>query len=425
MVALGKTRKMCEFCEITSSKRIYAADYQPDGIPFYRSKEIIEKQQGNRSVSTELFISEKKFNEIKVKFGVPKPGDVLLTSVGTLGVPYVLKNNDRFYFKDGNLTWFRNFNGLDSRYLYYWLLSPKGKAELNKCKIGASQPALTIALLKNMKIDILPIQKQQKVAAVFSAYDDLIENNNRRIKILEEMVQTIYNEWFVKFRFPGHSKVKMVDSELGKIPEGWKRNLKDFVDFLEGPGLRNWQYRNEGIPFLNIRTLVGSDIDFSKINYLDADEVEKKYKHFLLSENDHVVSSSGTIGRLVTIRKCHLPLMLNTSIIRMRPKMQNLGKWQLKHFLKSDYFQHQAKSFASGVAQMNFGPFHLNQMWILAPSEKIGLLYEEIVAPLEEQIKILVDKNRVLRQTRDLLLHKLISGEIDVEHLDIKTEDIE
>ncbi len=213
----------------------------------------------------------------------------------------------------------------------------------------------------------------------------------------------------------------MVDSELGPIPEGWLCKFSDYVDFKEGPGLRRWQYREEGIPFLNIRTLVSNNIDLSKVQFLDPEEVHNKYLHFLLKPYDHVVSSSGTLGRIVTIQSCHLPLMLNTSIIRMRPKNSGIGKWQLKHFLQSDYFQNQIRSYASGVAQMNYGPSHLQQMWIVAPIEELGQKYEELVTPIEELIFGLVRKNINLRQTRDLLLPRLISGEIDVENLDIKT----
>ena len=92
------TLKLKEICEITSSKRIYLSDYQTEGIPFYRGKEIIERQKGYSEVTTELFISIEKFDEIRGRFGVPKVGDLLLTSVGTLGVPYVVKQNDEFYF---------------------------------------------------------------------------------------------------------------------------------------------------------------------------------------------------------------------------------------------------------------------------------------------------------------------------------------
>jgi type I restriction enzyme S subunit len=98
-----------EVCEIISAKRIFAKEYQAVGIPFFRGKEVTEKYKGN-DISTELFISEEKYNEIKKKYGAPVAEDILLTSVGTLGNPYFVEKNYKFYFKDGNLTWFRNFN---------------------------------------------------------------------------------------------------------------------------------------------------------------------------------------------------------------------------------------------------------------------------------------------------------------------------
>ena len=162
--------RMSDVCEITSSKRIFAADYVAEGVPFYRGKEITEKHRGNLDVSTELFISEEKFCEIERKFGAPKCGDLLLTSVGTLGSPYVVKPGERFYFKDGNLTWFRRLVGVDSQYLYYWLLSPPGKGELKKCTIGVAQPALTIVALKGMEIDLPPLSVQRRIAGILSAF---------------------------------------------------------------------------------------------------------------------------------------------------------------------------------------------------------------------------------------------------------------
>lgn len=141
-----------DLCEISSSKRIFAKEYQTNGIPFYRGKEIIEKQKGN-TISNELFISRNRFEEIKAKYGVPQQRELLLTSVGTLGVPYVIKEEE-FYFKDGNLTWFRHFNELDVEYLYYWFLSPYGKNEINAKAIGSTQKALTIDSLSKFNIKI-------------------------------------------------------------------------------------------------------------------------------------------------------------------------------------------------------------------------------------------------------------------------------
>ena len=221
-MAAWPVKRMDELCEITSSKRIFAADYVSEGVPFYRGREITEKYKGNLDVSTELFITEEKFREIELKFGAPKLGDLLLTSVGTLGSVYVVKPGDRFYFKDGNLTWFRHFKGLDSKFLYYWIGSPQGKAELQKCTIGSSQSAFTIVLLKSMEIELPPLPVQQSIAGILSAYDELIENSQRRIKILESMARVLYREWFVHFRFPGHENHPRVASPLGEIPQGWE-----------------------------------------------------------------------------------------------------------------------------------------------------------------------------------------------------------
>jgi len=109
------TIRLDSLCEVTSSKRIFAADYTSEGVPFYRAKEISEKHLGELEVSTELFISRNQFEQIRSKFGAPRPGDILLTSIGALlGKPYVVKKGEEFYFKDGNLTWFRRLNGIDS-----------------------------------------------------------------------------------------------------------------------------------------------------------------------------------------------------------------------------------------------------------------------------------------------------------------------
>jgi type I restriction enzyme, S subunit len=327
---------------------------------------------------------------------------------------------DLFWASDNTIVLKEKDYNKTSIYFLYCLLK---YLKLNRYAGGSAQPLLTQNVLKRISFKIPSYDLQEKIASILSAYDELIENNNRRIEILEKMAETIYKEWFVYFRFPEHEKVEMVDSELGKIPKGWEVKFKDYVDFLEGPGLRSRQYREKGIPFLNIRTLNNNEIDFTKVNFIDEKEVAEHYNHFLLLEDDHVVSSSGTIGRVVTIRKNHLPLLLNTSIIRMRPKNSRVGKWFLKHFLKSLYFQGQIRAYAIGSAQINYGPSHLKRMWLILPTENISRLYEDIVNPLEEQIKNILDRNIILKNTRDILLPKLISGTIDVSDLDIKIEE--
>src|SRR5665648_489946 len=150
---MSEWRESClgELCDITSSKRIFYNEYVSAGVPFYRSKEIIEKANRN-NISTELFITNEKYDEIKMKFGVPKKGDILMTSVGTLGVPYVIKDDEKFYFKDGNLTWLKPRKNIYSMFLYYYLISNIGKQKLDEITIGSTQEALTISGIKTIDI---------------------------------------------------------------------------------------------------------------------------------------------------------------------------------------------------------------------------------------------------------------------------------
>jgi type I restriction enzyme S subunit len=214
-----KEYKIGDVCNITSSKRIFASEYNTFGIPFYRGKEIIEKQRGS-SISNELFISEERYKEINAKYGTPSEGDMLLTSVGTLGIPYIVENNEVFYFKDGNLTWFNNFKGINNKYLYYWFLSPKAKHFIDTKAIGSTQKALTIDTLKNFDIQLPSIGTQEKIVSILSSIDSKITLNRRINDNLEQQAQALFKSWFVDFE--PFKDGKFVDSELGMIPEGWK-----------------------------------------------------------------------------------------------------------------------------------------------------------------------------------------------------------
>lgn len=168
-------RELNEISEITSSKRIYADEYVSAGIPFFRSKEIIEKSV-HKSVSTELFISEDRYNDINHKYGSPQKGDILITSVGTLGIVYMVKESDKFYFKDGNLIWFRKIKDELQNYLYCWLISEGGKGALLETTIGTSQPAFTIENLKKIKLLIPSSEQLTKFNRIITPINKSIEN---------------------------------------------------------------------------------------------------------------------------------------------------------------------------------------------------------------------------------------------------------
>lgn len=171
-------KKIGEMCEVTSSKRIFAQEYVSYGVPFYRGKEIIEKSKGN-SITTELYISKEKYSELRRNNPVPQKGDMLLTSVGTLGKAYIV-GDEEFYFKDGNLTWFRDYqNEGYSEYIYWWIKSKSGIEMLDAITIGSTQKALTINVLKNIKLVISDNFLSRKFYPLFAAINNNIKNINK------------------------------------------------------------------------------------------------------------------------------------------------------------------------------------------------------------------------------------------------------
>ncbi|MCE2732196.1 MAG: restriction endonuclease subunit S [Flammeovirgaceae bacterium] len=183
-------KSLGELLTITSSKRIFYSEYVSSGIPFYRSKEIIELRNTG-STASELYISNERFDEIDSKFGSPKEGDILMTSVGTLGVAYRVKANDKFYFKDGNLTWFKDFKGLPSSIIYLWLISKIGQEELSAITIGSTQQALTIEGLKSISFKIPP---KEIVSTCEKQFDDIIskiDSNQTQIRTLTALRDTL------------------------------------------------------------------------------------------------------------------------------------------------------------------------------------------------------------------------------------------
>ena len=213
--------RLGEQCVVTSSKRFHLSERITQGVPFYCSKEIIKKFNGEDVTECD-YISEDLYKKVSNEFGVPKENDLLITTRGTIGIPYLYKRTDRFYFADGNLTWIKDFDSnLYSKFLYYWFQSYEGRKKFEALAKGTAQKAVPISGIKTLEIELPPLKIQKRIADILSAYDDLIENNQKQIKLLEEAAQRLYKEWFVDLRFPGHENTKIVDG----VPEGWRRGL--------------------------------------------------------------------------------------------------------------------------------------------------------------------------------------------------------
>lgn len=394
-----------DYCEITSSKRIFYSEYTESGIPFYRSKEIIERAQG-QDISEPLYISKEKFLDIKEKFGVPSPGDMLLTSVGTIGVPYIVGNSDCFYFKDGNLTWFRNFSDeLISKYAFLWISSQHGQATLNNMTIGSSQKALTISALKNLKIDLPPVNVQQQIVAAISNYDNLIENNRKQIKLLEEAAQRLYKEWFVDLRFPGWETTEIVDG----VPAGWKRCLLEEVISFDPKVNLSKNRTKQFVPMsaLSTSSMVLDESVFTETSsnsgskFQNGDTLLARITPCLENGKTafvwNIASDEGAVG--------------STEYIVMRSKRWN--PYMVYLLARTDNFRQSAINSMSGSdGRQRVKSDKLKILLALLPTQKIIEAFEYIVEPLFSKIYILNLECQRLAEARDRLLPKLMRGEI-------------
>ncbi|MEW6584960.1 MAG: restriction endonuclease subunit S [Nitrospirota bacterium] len=259
----------------------------------------------------------------------------------------------------------------------------------------------------------IPIHRNyERIAAILSTYDDLIENNLRRIKILEEMAQNLYREWFAKFRFPGHQKVKMVDSPLGKIPEGWEvSELSSLCTLIKEP------YREElhtSLPLIDLaripqKTLlpsgVGSpkELSTSRIIFTSDDVLFGAIRPYL-----HKVVLAPTNG------------VTNVSVFVFRSRDEILKPF-LAVLLSMEDTVRWADQYSTGTKMPVIKWDVFQQMKVLIPKREVIRRFYDVVWPMMQLVKNTFVRNSNLRRTRDLLLPKLISGELDVSELEITT----
>lgn len=399
-----ESKNLGSLLEVTSSKRIYLSEYKNSGIPFFRSKEIIEASKG-KDISSELYISNERYEEVKNKFGVPQVGDILLTSIGTIGIPFIVKDNTPFYFKDGNLTWFKNYNGINPSFLYYWIVSAVGQSRIESSSIGSSQSALTIDSIKKLEIDLPDLQIQKKIAEILSAYDAKIENNNLIIKKLEAIAQTLFDEWFVNFRFPGYEKKKLVDSEMGEIPEGWSvGKVSDLGNIICGktPSKSYPEYFGGSIPFIKIPDMHGQVfINTTEDSLTEAGVNTQKNK--TVPAGSICVSCIATVGLVsITTQASQTNQQINTLIPNNKEFLEYL--YFVLVSMKSDL---QAIG-SGGSTTLNVNTSVFSGLEILTPDAEVVKGFNKISSKMFNEIRHLTNENSSLRSQRDQLLTRLI-----------------
>lgn len=376
-----KKTTLGELCDINmgQSPPSTTYNYNGEGLPFY---------QGVRDFGSK-YPSPTVFCDVPRK--IAEPLDVLLSVRAPIGAVNVAK--EKCCIGRG-LSALRHKKG-NSKFLFYLM------KHIQERWYAFDSQGTVFGCIGKDHISTFPVivpktnEGQQKIASILSVYDDLIELNERRIKILEEMARLIYKEWFVKFRFPGYEKVKMVKSKLGKIPKGWEvKGIFDIATVRYGENLPSKKMKKNG-------------------TYLvyGAAKVIGRYDEYNCENATVITGCRGSCGQMkITKPKS---FVTNNSFIFDFSEEQKLFFY---HRLMTRGLQ----DYIGGTAQPQITLESISGLTAMVPKEELVKCFNEIAIPIFKQIDLFDDVNTNLRQTRDMLLPKLVSGKIGVSNLDIK-----
>ena len=374
-------------------------------------------KDGNLDLSKVYYISEsdyaKYFLSESKALACPRPSDLVFSIIGTIGEPYLVRNTDRWGISSSVAIVRPKLDIIDPAFLLYWFKGPVFQNALFGIKGGVAQGYVSLEMIRSLPVPQFSLPIQRRIAGILSAYDQLIENSQRRIKILESMARALYREWFVHFRFPGHEKVKFVPSALGEIPEGWAIcTLGDFVQFKSGFAFKSRTFTADGehrlVTIRNVQDGSFNPESDSRMSELPANLPP----YCVLKDGEILLSLTGNVGRVCLVYGG--PFLLNQRVSKLVPTED--FDWAMTYCMfREPEMRVKLEQLSNGVAQQNLSPVLASKMEFVCPQRELRKQFATVAEPMVRRIVQLYSINRNLRRTRDLLLPRLLSGQIDVE----------
>ena len=373
-------------------------DHQPapksdSGVLFVKIKDI---QDNRLTFDNALFVPQEYYNQLP-KNRKAVYGDTLYTVVGSYGIPAFVNHNIPFCF-ERNIALLHPNNRVIPKYLYYAVKNPIFYGNANNIANGSAQKLIPLSKLAGMEVSVPPIERQETIVNILSAYDELIENNQKQIKLLEEAAQRLYKEWFVDLRFPGHETTPIVDG----VPEGWReQSLYQIADVVMGQSPKSEYYNQvgEGLPF---HQGVGS-----YGNRFVSDETYSTSFTRIAEAGSILFSVRAPVGRL-NLTKNKVVIGRGLAAINHRRGAQSY----LFYLLKEKFFRDDIIGNGSIFASISKEEL-LNQTFLIPIDSLVGQ-FNGIAGGIDKKIDILSEQIRLLTEARNRLLPKLMSGEIEV-----------
>lgn len=377
-------------------------DHQPPpktdkGIPFVTIANITKSNQFD--FSDTMFVSSEYYDSLDCKRKAKKD-DILYSVVGSFGIPVYIKEEVPFVFQRHIAILRPNKERIIPQFLYYTMLSKSFYMQADAVAVGAAQRTVSLTALRNMEIKIPKINIQEKIVKILSAYDDLIENNQKQIKLLEEAAQRLYKEWFVDLRFPGYENTKIVDG----VPEGWTRpSMNDIAEYLNGYAFKPEDWSEKGKPIIKIKEMNEGITTATPRN--DGSTIPEKYN---ITAGDILFSWSATLTAMIWASEDGL---LNQHLFKVTPNNGVCREYVLQSILKTlDEF----KNLTTGSTMKHIQRGKLKEVFVNLPSQEVMEKFSSIVEVYREKILILQKQNIFLQEARDRLLPQLMSGELEV-----------
>lgn len=358
------------------------------GIPFITISDIDSSNRLNLDVKQ--FVPEEYYNNLK-DIRKAQRNDILYSVVGSFGIPVIIKGNDKFAFQRHIAILRPDSTKVIPDYLFYIMKSYDFYMQADSVAIGAAQRTISLTALRNMTVELPSMDVQKKIATTLSRYDSLIDNYQKQIKLLEEAAQRLYKEWLVNLRFPGHENTKIVDG----VPEGWeKKSIDSIYSIKYGKNLSTKLINKSGeYPVYGANGIIGY---YSQAN---------------CEEQVALITSRGN-GSGDVLMTYHTKAFItnNSFIVKPLERYKYCDLSFTFHFLLRANF----RAVRTGAAQPQLTNQSIHNVDVVLPSKEVIEKYCKIANPFFQEIKTFKHQLRLLAESRDRLLPKLLSGEIEV-----------
>ena len=389
---------VCEF--IVDCPHSTAPD-EGKGYPLIRTPNV---GKGRLDLNGVHRVSESVYKQ-RIQRGAPRANDLIFAREAPAGNVALVQENQTVCLGQRTVLIRPNVQKVNPQYLVYYLLSPKPQYELLGTANGATVAHVNLPAIRNLKIELPEKPVQDKIGTILVTYDDLIENNQKQIKLLEEAAQRLYKEWFVDLHFPGHENTKIVDG----VPEGWSiYPFSSKVDIMSGgtPKTSIPDYYNGKIPFYTPKDNDGAFFAYkTQMNITEGGL--KNCNSRLYPPKTVIITARGTVGKTTILA---VPMAMNQSCYALKMK-ENDAPYYLFFALNNEIKALQTMA-NGGVFNTIIGKT-FDSINIQIPKKPLIYGFEETVRPFMEQIKNKLQANLKLVEARDRLLPKLMNGEVE------------